>query len=509
MHKVLGLLGAALLVCSCQKQPSALKGLSTKLPVLRFSSMYDAVPVSLIKTESGSLAIEVKNDRIFFASKEQLKLPQEVIESGEVAILAPPSLFQSNESDITINGTRTDRRGEDGIDNVTFVSLPAELGSSEIELGITLSFEGDRDGPTFISLISPARIIKKDGLMGYDLRPLSSLSYEPGYPVTAIVEHDKSWIVRGSGDFEESERGTLIRSDSARQFGLVMVPQETWEERGFSVGPTAFSFLYPKARFSIDSALLETVVREVWPKWIAQMGQAAAPSVTFLEDDNNPIGGGSDASQILSLFASNSIPDAVQESIAANYGWPKRSTTKQYVELMYQGSSDPWRDYMTTIVSHELGHLFFGFGLTGELMTREQAASQAWFHLGTGILYDRQITESIIHRNVAFYDKMEDVLREKLLSNPRIDKRLDRPDLTRDASEGITSFHRLQFFSHIKSYRALERLRERAGDRAFDDIARDYVKSGDKYTDGYDSFRLLLKPLLPDLESLERELEIR
>ena len=110
---------------------------------------------------------------------------------------------------------------------------------------------------------------------------------------------------------------------------------------------------------------------------------------------------------------------------------------------------------------------------------------------------------------MAYYDVAEKALNKLLASNPNIDRRLDRPDLTNDAREGITSFHRLQLFSHFKATRALDKLRAHLGRERFDETIKNYLKDGTKYIDGYDSFRLLIKPTLPDFESVEHEFEIR
>lgn len=187
----------------------------------------------------------------------------------------------------------------------------------------------------------------------------------------------------------------------------------------------------------------------------------------------------------------------------ANLGWTPQPTSKAYVEANYPKSANQWEEYLFGTFAHEIGHLFFGFGSTREKVT---SADDLWFSLGLGVIIDMDITNQLIGRKPQLEADIIKSWSDIYSKKPDIDQRLINPDKTNDAKY---KFDRKKVFAHGKAAFYLERLREKVGQKAFDETVSRYLKECRRCTHGYADFKKLLPVSPGDIDRLEVEYKIR
>jgi hypothetical protein len=354
-------------------------------------------------------------------------------------------------------------------------------------------------------LLEPARVVTHGRIIGYDLRQLPDDFLPAPVSTDALVHHTDLLTVLGSAAEHPVADGTWIEPVAARDFGVVIVPSAAWTSSSFNISGAQFAVLQPKTTAQFDLADIVDITAQAWPKYLDLFGRSY-DHVVIAEDPDQPMGGGPIASAVIALGAACSISPELQAYIQTLTGVPPLPNTEAYVDQIYAGSPTGWRDYLATILVHEIGHFYFGFGRTGEAVSQEY---QPWFSLGGGIVYDEAISTEITGHPAALYDKMESFWRTKFANDPKIDQRLTNPDTTNDAAEGLMPFHRVQLYAHIKAARTLAKLRQTVGPDLYDALIKDYIRRARPFGRGYEDFRETLAPFVPNLADLEKSLEIR
>jgi hypothetical protein len=254
----------------------------------------------------------------------------------------------------------------------------------------------------------------------------------------------------------------------------------------------------------IDPAALESAVRAAWPEVIKRFGRPTTHFV-FAESEDGGLSGGPLGTNIALLFARRDIGKFEQMFIKNLLGWPAAGSTKEYVVHAYQGAKDPWGEYLTGMVAHELMHLVFGFGGGGRSFERVGETYEEWTSLGLGCIYDSDITLALTGRPAALFEASERVWQDHYARDPKIDQRLEHPDTTNDPPD----LARVQTYAHSKARWVLRQIRTAAGADAFDRAVAAYLAAPpDDPEQGWPRLRRELLKVFPKLPTVESSLGI-
>lgn len=131
------------------------------------------------------------------------------------------------------------------------------------------------------------------------------------------------------------------------------------------------------------------------------------------------------------------------------------------------------------MVAHELGHLYFGFGL----MNVPKKETDWWFPVGLGLLYDRLGWEKLHATPSPLFD--DTTMQWKRFSQIKVDQRLVNPDTSQDQRNGLS---KRQVYSHAKAWAFLKAVRSRIGGELFDTYVRTYLRQNEGGVFSYDQF---------------------
>jgi len=264
------------------------------------------------------------------------------------------------------------------------------------------------------------------------------------------------------------------------------VDRSRYEETRLEINGTQFLILGRPD--GLGTNRIQKAVKRAWPmysKWLGSRVRAAG-----VVDFDFPIGGGPlvlGKSFLVGIYSSNNISHELQEFVNSVTEWGRHPSTARYIETHYRQHPDPIQAYVDEIVFHELGHLYFGFGLTD---TSFGDISESWFALGIGIIYDRRIWRVFYKGEGPLIDACVRIWRDRFASNPEVDQRLIRPDVTNDTRFGL---NRTQTYGHGKAFKFLEALMDEVSEAVFDRAVNDLLtfEAGNKVT--YDLFLKYLK----------------
>ena len=400
-----------------------------------------------------------------------------------------------------------DEATSDGV--VGSVDVPSSVGTIR-QIDIDYRFSADVTSADVVTissqdLLSIAKIIRSpDRGLAFDLRKKSGLDFSEQIRTTARIEAPSSLIVFGSKAPKSKGKWQTIGPINAGRFVIGFADSIKNQLSQFSSSGTDFSVISKRDGSGLDVNLVKNIIKVGWPKYMNRFPRPSA-SVSLIEDFSMPVGAGPAGTNVLAFSVQKLVPDKIQEFLESNAGWPRFSTAGEYINWLYGKSNNPMIDYWTTIVMHELGHLFFGFEWTSE---RHPFLYDYWFSLGLGLLVDEQITMEMTGTIPSLYSNIIEYWQTRLAPMTTIDQRLVQPDVTQDQANGITSFNRLQHFGHAKALYVLREIRHQVGEASFDRLVTDYVRTGGT-TAGYLGFRNKLLKLYPELPKLEAQLKIR
>ncbi len=295
--------------------------------------------------------------------------------------------------------------------------------------------------------------------------------------------------------------GPTILPKRVSQFVIGIADKRIWNLHEFSFEGTTFQLVGPKLSPQITPSAWEASMRKVWPKFFERFG-SATDHLVFV-DLKGPISGGPLGENVLAFFADENLPQGVSEEMEANLGWGPQRSTRAYVKAQYPKSQDQWGEYLLGTFSHEISHLYFGFGITRE---RVSTADELWFSLGLGMLYDMEITRELTgHEPQLLLDVMKH-WEEKISRLKDVDQRLIGPDRAADQNH---KFDRKKVFGHGKAAYYLKELRSLIGREKFDAAVIQYLRSCGNCDRGYEDFKKFLGPETAALKKLETKLQIR
>jgi hypothetical protein len=322
------------------------------------------------------------------------------------------------------------------------------------------------------------------------IESLSQHSYADPVETTMTVHAPAEWLVAASS----LAGGPLV----AGRYAVVIGHKDFWKQQTCSVEGLDCVLVTRIKDPLLTKDLMHALLAEVVPRYGRRFGPAT-DHIVMVDCDWDAISGGLLGTNVLGFFAKPKLSPEEQAGFKAAFGWAPQPSTKAYVAQLYKSAKDPWREYMTGMLSHEFAHLYFGFGRTAE---RIQSVDELWLSLGLGLVYDEIVTTEITGHRDAFFAAVEANWRDKFATNPSVDQRLIRPDTSHDAEFHLSRAH---VYAHGKALAVLRTLRERAGKEAFDRAVAEYLRTG---VGGYDAFRPRLAKLLPKLADYERELGV-
>jgi hypothetical protein len=170
----------------------------------------------------------------------------------------------------------------------------------------------------------------------------------------------------------------------------------------------------------------------------------------------------------------------------ANLGWKPHKSTLAYVKAYYPKSKDQWGGYLIGTFAHEIGHLYFGFGKTRERITN---VDELWFSLGLGVVYDMEITNTLVGRPPQLEFDLIENWKNNISKLKDIDQRLINPDKSSDAKY---KFDRKKVFAHGKAAYFLGDLRMKVGKEKFDKAVSNYLRECGNCESGYADFKKFL-----------------
>jgi len=471
-----------------------------KLPIINFKP-YEKRQDNLINIKLLHHDITLKTNIFYITSTWTIYFNNETADFGELIV-------KSNRPDtelfhVSLNNAEIIPISIENKKNYYLLQFP-NCCNQGFEVKLTLKYE-IQEKPDFRlafftaqDLFHIVKIVKdKNNEPGYDLRKRVNMDFSEIIKTSAHVNGLSNYIVFGSNRF----LGIPINA------GLYMIGFADTVYYGkvrSNIMQTNFQIIYSKITALLDPKTVIEIITKSWPLFLKQFPNPTNYVVLF-ENPYSILGAGPYGTNILGINITENISENVQETLVPLFNTPKFSSTKEFVENFYKKYKNPWTEYMTNLIVHELGHLFFGFGTTVE---RHPYSHDYWFSLALGIIYDREINKQLTGYYPYIIEYFVVSWKHNFKDRTDIDQRLVQPDLSNDKQAGINSFHRTQFFAHGKGFYVLNKIREMIGKEIFDQEVVTYLHYGLRNSDGYISFRKQLLEHYKELPKLEGQLEI-
>lgn len=240
-------------------------------------------------------------------------------------------------------------------------------------------------------------------------------------------------------------------------------------------------------------------IQTYWPLLQAKFG-IPIPEAAII-DMEGPLSGGPLAPFILGIFSTSHTDQEFQAINQFATGWKPQASTADYINEHYGKFDQPAQRYIDDMITHELGHLYFGFGFT-------QASIKDvdwWFPVGLGLLYDR-LAWSEVNKipSPLFVGTMQQWKRFEKLP---VDQRLIEPDTTHDRKYHLP---RRQVYVHAKALAFLQAVRTRLGASQFDHYITGLLRSSEGKEIKYSEFLMKLSPKeSATVSKIERDFHIR
>jgi hypothetical protein len=271
---------------------------------------------------------------------------------------------------------------------------------------------------------------------------------------------------------------------------LAHVDRRTYDASRIEVAGTTF-YLLTRKKNGIEAGRFAKSLAVAWPKWL-ELFPAKIPTVTFIDYDMF-IGGGSFSPIVLGVYFGGAIPEFASKFLKSVADWDPQPTTRAYIEKHYAHFPDPMQAYVDDLVTHELGHIFFG--------------TDGWFALGLGLVYDRIVWNEFSQVESPIFGAVERVWKTKFAKRSDIDQRLINPDVRGDEKAGLI---RVQTYSHGKAFAYLSELRGRLGAGRFDELVRAYLaRPVDSKVDCEDFLTYLRPEEMDIVRAAETEFTVR
>jgi hypothetical protein len=266
---------------------------------------------------------------------------------------------------------------------------------------------------------------------------------------------------------------------------LQQVTPANYKASKVTISNTTFYVLGRKSG-GIGTRRLVHALKLAWPKLHARL-PVAMPDVSIVDVGSNGfIGGGPFSSFGLGIYLGSEAHPQLATFLNMALDWEPLANCEAYLTQHYAGFDDPMQAYVNDMITHQLGHLYFGWGLT-------RAPTNPWFAQGLGLVYDRMVWSEISDQKSPIFDGVVSVWRSKFAHRDDINQKLvgGGGSMMADMEAGL---NRNQSYGHGKSFVYLSELRKRLGETRFDQVVLEYISRplGSKIT--YDDFLSFLGP---------------
>lgn len=234
---------------------------------------------------------------------------------------------------------------------------------------------------------------------------------------------------------------------------------------------------------ALQGVNFEEPLRTFWPR-IQRRFEIPVPEVAIVDFDE-AISGGPLGPYILGIFSSKNIAPEFQALIQATTGWSPQTSTENYIRQHYASFKNPMQAYVDDMIVHELGHLYFGFGINSV----PEKETDWWFPVGLGLLYDRLAWEEVYSAPSPLFAGTAEQWSK--FAQLKVDQRLIDPDTSHDEKYGLS---RRQIYSHAKALEFLKALRKTLGEDSFDASIKNYLRESLGQILQYDEFLMKLQP---------------
>lgn len=471
-----------------------------KLPEIDFKP-YDKQQDNLLNIELLHHDVTLETDTFFITSTWTIHFDNETVNFGELIVKS--NRLAARLSYVSLNDTEIIPIPIENKKNHYLLKLPSNSDYG-FDAKLTLKYKIEEKSGfqltyfTAQDLFHVAKIVKdKNGESGYDLRERTNMDFSEKIKTSAHVNAPSNYMVFGSNY-------NLGESLNAGMYMIGFADTTYYGKVQSNIMQTDFQIIYSKITALLEPKTVIKIISKSWPLFLKQFPKPTDYVVLF-ENPYSILGAGPYGTNVFGFNIMQNIPEKTAEAVASLFKISKCSSTKEFVNNFYMTYKEPWREYLTNLTVHELGHLFFGFGTTVE---RHPYSHDYWFSLALGMIYDREINKQLTGNYPHIIEYMVDTWYNEYKNRTDIDQKLIQPDLSNDRQAGINSFHRTQYFAHGKGFYVLNEIRKVIGPRTFDKEVVKYLENGIKNNDGYISFRKQLLEHYKELPKLEAQLEI-
>ena len=299
---------------------------------------------------------------------------------------------------------------------------------------------------------------------------------------------------------EESQTLIPMNDLPSSMSSLISSPLEKYEASKIELLGTVF-FVVARVNGGLGKDKLSKAICLAWPKW-RQIFSNKIEKIALIDSNEQYVGGGPVGRYAFNVYLGGAVRVEAAPYLESMLGWTIQPTASNYIMKYYENFEDPMQAYVNDTVTHELGHSFFGWGITQVELNPEQ-----WFALGLGLVYDRIVWNQISNQVSPLFSATVNRYLEKFSQVPELDQHLIKPDTKNDSDFFLV---RSQTYDHGKALVYLSELRNRLGITRFDELVRIYLARPYSSNINYDDFLTYLTPKELELvKSAEAAFEVR
>lgn len=259
-------------------------------------------------------------------------------------------------------------------------------------------------------------------------------------------------------------------------------PTDTHHFQQIEVSGTRFYVFTRKNPVLRDVNFVKSI-QTYWPHIQGMFGIPVQEAAVI--DLEGPFSGGPLAPFVLGIFSASHTDTEFQLIHQSATGWKPKSSTAEYISDHYGKFDHPAQSYVDDMIAHELGHLYFGFGLT----KASEKDADWWFPVGLGLLYDRLAWSAVNNIPSPLFSSTSK--QWKHFAKLPVDQRLINPDTTRDREYQLP---RRQVYVHAKALAFLQAIRGQLIATTFDKYITELLVASTNKEIKYNDFLMMLLP---------------
>lgn len=275
-------------------------------------------------------------------------------------------------------------------------------------------------------------------------------------------------------------------------------PADAYNFEQIEVAGTRF-YIFTRKNPVLKDVNFVKSIQTYWPH-IQGMFKIPIPEAVII-DLEGPFSGGPLAPFVLGIFSTSQTDKEFQTINQFATGWKPKNSTAEYITDHYGKFDHPAQSYVDDMIAHELGHLYFGFGLT----KTSEKDTDWWFPVGLGLLYDRIAWGA--KNNIPSPLFTSTTKQWAHFAKLPVDQRLIHPDTTRDRQYQLP---RRQVYIHAKALAFLQAIRARLKATTFDKYITELLVANINKEIKYNDFLIMLSPEEKTIvRMIEQDFQIR